>query len=160
MKKRAARILFFFTIGFLSAGFVCASTTTSTSRWDKGTSPSEILDRVAGEANVEYKIQDTALDKVSNTQGAYASKYKIANTLDSIRINIAPYLQWMFYIGLGLATVLIVYNGLLLVTGSVSGEDFKKTQWRIKNIAIGIAVLTGFALIVRIFISILSSVLN
>lgn len=159
MKKTFISFFLLATIWSLIWGCF-AATNTSTSRWDKGTSPSQILDSVAWQANVEYKIQDTALDKVSNTQWAYASQYQIANTLDSIRINIAPYLQWMFYIGLWAATALIVYNGILLMSGAVSGEDYKKVLWRIKNIAIGIAVLTWFALIVRIFISILSSVLN
>lgn len=143
----------------LLMGFSFAGTTTSNSRGDKGSSPVEILDRVAGEANVEYKIQDTALDGVNDDQGAFASKYKMANTLDSLRIKIAPYLQWAFYIGLSIATILIVYYGILLVTGAVSGEDIKKTVGKIKNVAIGVAILTGFAIIIRLFISLLSSVL-
>lgn len=149
----------FVACSFLLVGNVFASTTTNDSRWDKGSSPIEILDRVAWESNAEYRIQETALDNVTDDQWAYATEYKIANTLDSIRIKIAPYLQWIFYIGLSAATLLIVYNGFLLVTWAVSGEDYKKVIGRIKNIAIGILVLTGFALIVRIFLAILSSVL-
>lgn len=155
------KIIISFLIGVsLVSGFSFAETTTNNSWGDKGTSPIEILDRVAGEANVEYKIQDTALDNVNDDQGAFASKYKMANTLDSIRIKIAPYLQWMFYIGLSIATILIVYYGILLMTGALSGEDIKKTIGKIKNIAIGVAILTGFALIIRIFIAIMSSVLS
>lgn len=155
-------ISYLFTLSLLisSISFVAAQTTTNDSWWDKWSDPVQILDTVAGEANADYKIQDTALDGVSNEQGAYDSSYKIANTLDSIRIKIAPYLQWMFYIGLGLATILIVYNGILLVTGAVSGEDYKKVSWRIKNIAIGICILTWFAIIVKLFLAVLSSVLN
>lgn len=84
----------------------------------------------------------------------------MANTLDSIRIKIAPYLQWLFFIGLGAAVILIIYNGILLMTGAVSGEDYKKVTGRIKNIAIGVGVLTGFAIIIRVFIAILSSALS
>ncbi len=160
MRQIKKIFLGFLVAGMLASNFAFAQTNTSNSRWDKGSSPSEILDSIAGQANSEYKIQDTALDQVSNDQWAYASKYKIANTLDSIRIKIAPYLQWIFYIWLGMAVILIIYNGILLVTGAVSGEDIKKVQWRIKNIAIGVAILTGFAIIVRVFISILSSVLS
>ena len=120
----------------------------------------EILNNVAGEANGEYKIQETALDGVDSNQGAFASKYKIANTLDSIRIKIAPYLQYLFYFGLGLAVLLIIYTGFLLVTGAFSGEDSKKAIARVKNIAIGVVVLTGFSKIVQLFLSLLSDVLQ
>ena len=95
MKKLIALIFAFILI---SSGSAFASTTTSNSRGNKGTSPTEILNSIAGEANSEYKIQETALDGVNDDQGAFAAKYKMANTLDSLRIKIAPYLQWMFYI--------------------------------------------------------------
>lgn len=146
-------------ISLFFSSIALADTTTSNSWWDKGSTPSQILDSIAGDAN-DYKIQETALDNVNNQEGAYAEKFKIANTLDSLRQRIAPYLQWIFYIGLGLAVVLIIYYGILLMTGAVSGEDVKKTVGRIKNVAIGVAILTWFALIVRLFISLLSSVLS
>ena len=137
-----------------------AQTTTSNTWGDKGSSPTQILDSIAGEANSEYRIQETALDWVNDDQGAFASKYKIANTLDSLRIKIAPYLQWMFYIGLSLAVILIIFYGMQLVTGAVSGEEISKTKVKMRNIAIGVAILTGFAIIIRLFIALLSSVLS
>ena len=39
-----------------------AQTTTSNTWGDKGSSPTQILDSIAGEANSEYRIQETALD--------------------------------------------------------------------------------------------------
>ena len=157
MKKILFSILL---VGTLLVGVTNAETTTSKSWWDKGTTPTEILDSIAGQANVDYKIQDTALDGVSATQWDYASEYKIANTLDSLRKKIWPYLQRTFYIGLGMATVLLVYYGIMLMSGALTGEDIKKTLGKLKNVAIGVAILTGFALIVRIFLAIMSSVLS
>jgi hypothetical protein len=101
-----------------------------------------VLDAVVGKANQTTKIQDTALDKVSNTKGQFATKYRVANTLDSIRVEIAPYLQWFIFIGLSVATILIIITGFQLVTSQQSGEDTKKAQGRIKNIVIGIIILT------------------
>jgi|GEM_PF-504789 len=156
MKKIIISLL---ACSMLLSGAVFAGTTTSNSWGDKGSTPTQILDSIAGQANVEYKIQDTALDSVNDDQGAFASKYKLANTLDSLRIKIAPYLQWAFYIGLSMAVIMIIYYGLLLVTGAVTGEDIKKTLGKIKNIAIGVGILTGFAIIIRLFIALLSSLL-
>lgn len=157
MKKILAAFL---GLSLLLSASAFADTTTSNSRWDKGSSPTQILDSIAGEANSEYKIQETALDGVNDDQWAFAAKYKLANTLDSLRIKIAPYLQWMFYIWLGLAVILIIFYGMQLVTGAVSGEEISKTKVKIRNIAIGVAILTGFAIIIRLFIALLSSVLS
>jgi hypothetical protein len=117
------------------------SMASSTSRGSYGSQPDEIFDRVAGEANKNVRIQDTALDRVSNTNGKFATKYRIANTLDSLRKAIAPYLQWFIYIGLSVSTLLIVVSGFQLVTSQQSGEDTKKVQSRIKNIVIGIVIM-------------------
>ncbi|MBP6910135.1 hypothetical protein KBC03_00865 [Patescibacteria group bacterium] len=59
-----------------------------------------------------------------------------------------------------MATVLLVYYGIMLMSGALTGEDIKKTLGKLKNVAIGVAILTGFALIVRIFLAIMSSVLS
>ncbi|MBP6086202.1 hypothetical protein KA478_03285 [Patescibacteria group bacterium] len=72
---------------------------------------------MASDANAQTHIQDTQLDGInSETDQAFASKYKIANTLNSIRIKIAPYLQWFMFIGLSVATILIIVTGFQLVT--------------------------------------------
>lgn len=92
---------------------------------------------------------------MTNTDGQFATKYKIANTLDSIRIKMAPYLQWFLYIGLSIGTVLIIITGLQLVTSAQSEMDTKKAISKIKNIVIGVIVLTGVYSILRIFTSIL-----
>ncbi len=125
-----------------------------------GTQPDEVLDRVVWEANVWSPIQDTALDRVTDTEGQFASKYKIANTLDSIRRQIAPYLQWFMFIGLTVATILIIITGFQLVTSAQSGMDTKKALGRIKNIAIGLVILTWFYIITRIFMSLLWYIVN
>jgi Type IV secretion system pilin len=144
----------------LACCFGMWTSASAASRGDYGTQPSEVLDRVVGDANKVVKIQDTALDRVTESQGQFASKYKVANTLDSVRQNIAPYLQWFIFIGLAVATILIIITGFQLVTSQSSGEDTKKAQGRIKNIVIGIVIMTGFYLIVKIFMSLLSYILQ
>jgi hypothetical protein len=130
-------------------------------RGNYGTAPQEVLYRVVGEANIENKIQDTQLDRISaDADMQFSSEYKIANTLNSIRIKIAPYLQWFMFIGLSVATILIIITWFQLVTSVQSGEDTKKAQGRIKNIVIGLLIMTGFYIITRIIMSLLAYMLQ
>ena len=124
-----------------------------------GNDPIRILDSVVGEANDEYKIQQTSLDDATSQQWAYASQYKIANTLDWFRNNINPYLQWTVYIGLSLAVILLIYNGLLMVTNAVHKEwETAKIKKNIMNIVIGVIVLTGFYFIIKLAVAIINSI--
>ncbi|HMS90865.1 MAG TPA: hypothetical protein PKC87_01465, partial [Candidatus Absconditabacterales bacterium] len=124
-----------------------------------GENPIQILDNVVSEANDEYKIQQTALDSATDKQGAYASTYKIANTLDWLRNNINPYLQWAVYIGLSIAVILLIYNGFLMVTNSIHKEgETAKIKKNIINIAIGVIVLTGFYFIIKLAVSLINSI--
>ena len=110
-------------------------------------------------ANQDYKIQQTALDSATDKQGSYQSQYKIANTLDWLKNNIAPYLQWMVYIGLAAATILLIYNGLLMVTNSLHGTgDITKLKKNISYIIIGVIILTGFYFIIRLVVALLSTI--
>ncbi len=131
----------------------------SDSRSKYGNNPIQILDTVVGEANDEYKIQQTALDNATDKQWAYASQYKIANTLDRFRNNINPYLQWAVYIGLSVAVILLIYNGLLMVTNAVHKEgEIAKIKKNIINIVIGVVILTGFYFIIKLAVSLINSI--
>lgn len=127
--------------------------------WWYGTTPTEVLDSVVGKANTEMQFQETALDGISNDQGAYQSEFQVANTLDWLRMNIAPYLQWLVYIGMSLAVILLIYNGFLMVTHSIHNEgDFTKVKKKIMYIAIGIIILTSFYAIIKLVVGLINSV--
>jgi hypothetical protein len=129
-------------------------------RGSYGTQPQEILDRVVREANVGDRIQDTRLDGISATaQQAYDSRFKISNTLNSFRVLIWPYLQQFMFFGLSLATILIIISWFQLVTSAQSGMDTKKALERIQNIALGIFILTGVYIILRIFLALIAYML-
>lgn len=157
--RKILYVCFGMTVALLNTSLVNAAGTWGWGNY--GTSPSEVLDRVAWEANVETKIQDTQLDRISSVADQqFSSKYQIANTLNSFRLKIAPYLQWFMFIGLSIATALIIITGFQLVTSVQSGSDTKKAQWRIKNIAIGIIIMTWFYVITRLFMSLVAYVLQ
>ncbi len=131
----------------------------SDSRGKYGEDPIQILDNVVSEANDEYKIQQTALDTATDKEWAYASQYKIANTLDRFRNNINPYLQRTVYIWLSVAVILLIYNGFLMVTNAVHKEwEVAKIKKNIINIIIGVIILTGFYFIIRLTVSIINSI--
>lgn len=121
--------------------------------------PIQILDNVVGEANDEYKIQQTALDAATDKQWSYAGQYKIANTLDRFRNNINPYLQRAVYIWLSVAVILLIYNGLLMVTNAVHKEwETAKIKKNIINIVIGVVILTGFYFIIKLAVALINAI--
>ncbi len=128
------------------------------SRGEYGDDPMMIVNKVVQKANQEYKIQQSALDGATDTQWSYQSQYKIANTLDRLKNNIAPYLQWAVYIWLSLAGILLIYNGFLMVTNSIHGAwDMSKVKKNIMYIVIGVLLLTGFYFIIRLMAALLSA---
>lgn len=154
MKKIWIVVLVLSSMLLSSFGFA-----TNNSRSAYGDDPVQILDNVVETANDDYHIQQTALDHATNTQGAYLPQYKIANTLDWLRNNINPYLQRTVYIWLSAAVVLIIYNGFLMVTNAVHKEwDSAKVKKNIVNILIGVLVLTGFYFIIKLMVSLITSI--
>lgn len=157
--RKLLYVIFWMSVALINTSLV--NGVSAAGWWAYGTSPTEVLDRVVWEANVETKIQDTQLDRISSVADQqFSSKYQIANTLNSFRIKIAPYLQWFMFIGLSIATVMIIITGFQLVTSMQSGADTKKARSRILNIAIGIIVMTWFYIFTRLFMSLVAYVLQ
>lgn len=130
----------------------------ATNHWwvQRGNSPEEITATIADRANEDLKIQDTKFDKINN-KGSYGKNYQITNTLERIRKNIQPYLQWMLYIGLTGATILLIWNGFKLVTNSVmSGGDMKTVKGNIQTILIGVIIMTSFLVLIKLVMAIMN----
>jgi hypothetical protein len=124
-------------------------------------SPMQVLDNFWWAVNDWDRIQDNALNDITDKQWQYASEYKISNTLDSIRVQIAPYLQWAMYIWLSLATLGIIYNGFLMVTNTLHGNwDSSKVKKRMTNIALWVWLLTWFYVIIKLILAIISYLLH
>ncbi len=120
----------------------------------------QVLDRIVDDANDEYNIQDTPLEAVNEWGWQFNAEYKIANTLDSIRYNIAKYIQWVVFIGMALAVIGIIITGLLMVTKSISETEFSQIKSRIMGIVIGVLILGGFLAIIRLVLSLITSVVG
>ncbi|RKW25547.1 hypothetical protein D8B45_00240 [Candidatus Gracilibacteria bacterium] len=126
-------------------------------RVNRGSSPEEIASTIADRANEDEKIQDTKMNKINNKQGGYPKQYQLTNTAEWIRKNIQPYLQWILYIGLIAATILLIWNGFRLVTNStLGGGDIKTVKNNIKNILIGVLIMTGFLVIIKLTMAVIN----
>lgn len=152
--KKLLTICFLFT--FLSMPLLSFAQEWSWGKyWDN---PISIVDNVVKEANEDNKIQQTALDGVTDTQWSYASEFKIANTLDRLRKNINPYLQRAIYIWLSVAVILLIYNGFLMVTNAIHKEgEFSKIKNRFIYILIGVILLTSFYFIIKLVVGLINS---
>ncbi len=127
-----------------------------TNRWS---TPMQVFETFVDKTNDEwrYNVQDTALDWVTDLQWIYPRQYKISNTLDYIRQEIDPYLQRAAYIGLVASTTWLIICWFLLVTWWISKSSwFEKVKWKIFNALIWVFLLSGFYLVVKLFISIIN----
>lgn len=126
--------------------------------WD----PMSILTEVAGKTNDEnYGIQTTALNDFNQNRSQYDTRFKITRMFDEFRMQITPYLQWAFYIWLSWAVIWLIYNGFLMVTKPAgSWADMSNIKARIQNITIGVILLTGFYVIIKVILSIITYVLQ
>lgn len=136
------------------------SVTSAHGRWNYGDTPTQVLDSIVDDSNDEYNIQDTPLEAVNEWWWQFNAEYKIANTLDSIRYNIAKYIQWAVFIGLALAVIGIIITWLLMVTKSVSETEIASIKSRITGIVIGVLLLGGFLALIRLVLSLITSVVG
>lgn len=121
--------------------------------------PENFLDRIVQTSNSNFKSQKTQLDDVSAKSSWASGKYKITATLGNISTQIEPYLQWISFIGLTTAVILLMRNGFKLVTnssGMVDGGDIKTVKGNIKNILTGVVILTWFVVIIKIVVWLLN----
>lgn len=129
-----------------------------TNRWS---TPLQVFETFVDEANDEgrYSIQETALDGITDLQWVYPRQYKISNTLDYIRQEIDPYLQRAAYIGLVVSTAGLIICWFLMVTWGIDKTTwFEKVKSKIFSALIGVFLLSGFYLVVKLFISVINMV--
>lgn len=120
--------------------------------WKRWASPIQVFDNVVGKANQWHnKIQETALDTAWDIN--YNWPYKITNTLEYLRQNIAPYIQWAVYIWFVASTAWLIICWFLLVTWWISKSGwFDKVKWKIVNALLAVFVLSGFYLLIKLMV--------
>lgn len=146
-------------LSFILIISVLTSLSYAASWWSTESNPFDVLEAVKDKANETYRIQETSLDQITDEAWAYHKDYKITNTLDYIRQYIYPYLQWVVYIWLVVAVILIIYNWFLMVTNWIHGQwDMAKVKKNLMNIVIWVILLTWFYFILRLMVAIITSI--
>jgi len=128
--------------------------------WDRGSDPLTIFESIVDDANDDqYKIQETALDGISDQQWSYAKEFKITNTLDYVRKNLDPYLQRIVYAGMVLATIALIYIWFMLVTNSVHKQwERSKLKSSFMYVLVGVFLLSWFYFIIKLIVALIASI--
>jgi hypothetical protein len=129
------------------------------SRAGYGANPVDILDTVADKANEDYYISESKFNDISSQTEQYDANpnHRITNTLYTLKNKIHPYLQRTLYLGLTAATILLIYNGFLLVTNGIHEQgEFSKIKGNLIPIGIGVIILTGFYFLLDLIIAIMN----
>ena len=127
--------------------------------WNYWATPFQVFENVVQEANGwRYDIQETFLDDVSDLEWSYSSNYKITNTLDSLRKNVSPLIQWAVYVWFVISTAWLIICWFLLVTWWISKSSwFEKVKWRIINALLSVFVLSWFYLIIKLAVWVINT---
>lgn len=142
--------------GFILAWLLLHSFSFATIYLTEETKPMRIIDYIKQWGK---DIIQTDLDTVDKF-GPNETKFSISNTLDDVRENLAAYLQWVAWIGLVAAVILLIYNGIVLMTSPLSSDQTAEVKKRIRYILIGALAITWFYFVIRVLLSVLLQLLN
>lgn len=131
-------------------------------RWQFGSDPNEILQKIKSKSDPTHMIETRLDDNLNTNSQAFGSTNRITNTLDQLRENLDPFVQWMVFIGLAFAVILIIWNAFGLSTSGVMGNDAvaKDIKGRIYNIIQWVVIITAAFFIIRLLLSAISYILN
>ena len=121
-------------------------------------SPVNVLGSIYEESNRNSsdRVQNTDLDGVTSNycnELAVDGRFSITKTLCNIKANLGNYLQYVVYIGLTAATILLIRNGFRLVTASDRGKQMSEFKKNFIYIIIWVVLLISFYYIIDVFVS-------
>ena len=124
--------------------------------------PVQFLQNAYNKAN-ENGIQNTDLDQVTSTTEvcdwiAPDYRFTLTRTLCFIKNNIKNYLDYVLYIWLTVALILIIRNGFQLVMAQDGSKQMTTFKKNMLYIAIWVVLLIWFYYIIEIFVSVVNLV--
>jgi len=131
-------------LAFLFISLLFSNYFSFASKWDQ--SAVQVL------SDLKYSdVQQTALDNSVTTYNKW-----VTSTLEAVKQSSNWYLQWLAYIWLGIALILIIYNGImLLISGITWSDEMSKFKKRFVNLVIWVVILTSGYLIIKFVVSII-----
>ncbi len=110
--------------------------------------PNKIIDWLK-----DSKIQSTALSWVWWKQHQW-----IETTLTKIKWDSTGYIQWLWFIWLSIALILIIYNGMLLLWNFTWEDKLSKVKKRFLSLILWVIVLTSWYIIIKLVMSLISQI--
>ena len=120
--------------------------------------PIKFLDQANYQANTTDPIQNTDLNQVNSTSDTcgFESQFTFSRTLCFIKEHINNYLDYVLYIWLTAALILIIRNGFKLVTAQDGSKQMTTFKKNMLYIAIWVILLIWFYYIIEIFVSVVN----
>jgi len=133
----------------------------SSNDWDFNKSPVEILATVKKNANAKKseEVQKTQLDDTTSKwckDIGTDSRFTFTRTLCYVKNNMWSYLQYIMFIWLTVATILIIRNGFKLVTSSDREKQMTTFKKNLVYIIIWVVLLTWFYYFIDIYVWIIN----
>ena len=104
-------------------------------------------------------VQETALDTVSSedeNDTGVTKEFTITRTLNSIKDKLHGYLQYIVYIWLSAAVILLIWNGFQIITSSDKEKQMGVFKKNFTYILIWVLLLVAFYTIIDIFVGIVN----
>lgn len=133
----------------------------SSKDWNFNQSPVRILTTVKQNANASRseEVQKTELDQTTSKYCkdiGLDSRFTFTRTLCYIKNNIWSYLQYVMYLWLTAATILLIWNWFKLVTSQDREKEMKKFTKNLIYIIIWVTLLLGFYYFIDIYVWIIN----
>ena len=127
--------------------------------------PVNLLNTIYGEANKNSseQVQNTDLDYVNSSSCSEVpagSTYTISRTLCNLKKLSKDYIQYIMYIWLTIASILIIRNWFKVVTSSDREKQISTFKKNLTYIVIWVVLLIWFYYIIDLFVSMVNLVLE
>ena len=123
--------------------------------------PVKVLETVKKNANA-YKSEEVQKTQLDNTTSRYCTdiwvdnRFTFTRTLCYIKNNVWSYLQYVMFIWLAAATILLIWNGFKLVTSSDRGKQMTTFKKNLIYIIIWVTLLLWFYYFLDIYVWIIN----
>ena len=153
--------LFMWIFAALISSFLVSNTANAQTDRNFDQSPVRILETVKKNANAKKseEVQKTQLDNTTSkwcTDIGVDSRFTFTRTLCYIKNNVWSYLQYVMFIWLTAATILIIRNGFKLVTSDDREKQISTFKKNLIYIIIWVALLLGFYYFLDIYVWIIN----
>jgi len=100
-------------------------------------------------------LNDMKDNDIQETKFNYSFPKWITENLNNVKDNSAGYIQWLWFIWLSIALILIIYNGIYLIANFSNEDKFSKIKKRFISLIIWVVVLTSWYLVIKFAVSII-----